>query len=147
MPIELFFKTATPVGVKRAAKLFKKAVSKALGPKLSKRGICLIFTGNSEIKKLNNKFLGRNRVTDVIAFNYPPQPGLKFEPVLGDIYVCLPQAAGQARDMGHSLLTELLILSVHGALHLAGMDDATPALRRRMNLKTTAILNLKSPVD
>ena len=42
--------------------------------------------------------------------------------------------------MGHSPLTELLVLSLHGALHLAGMDDATPALRRRMNERTAALL-------
>jgi len=42
--------------------------------------------------------------------------------------------------MGHSQLTELLVLAAHGALHLAGMDDATPAQRRRMNLRTAALL-------
>ena len=42
--------------------------------------------------------------------------------------------------MGHSALTELLVLTVHGSLHLAGMDDSTPALRRAMNLKTAKIL-------
>ena len=143
--IEIFFETPAPDAIKRAAALFKRTARKALGHKLSKSSICLVFTDDSGIKKLNKRFLGRNRVTDVIAFNYPSLPGVKTEPVFGDIYVCLPQAARQAKAMGHSLLTELLILSAHGALHLAGMDDATPALRRRMNLKTAAILKKLSP--
>lgn len=154
MAIEIFFETPVPAAVKRAAPLFKRAVRSAIGARLSrgqrrrpatgqchsKRAVCLIFTGGSGIKKLNKKFLGRNRVTDVIAFNYPAPGGFKAPPVLGDIYVCLAQADRQAKALGHSILTELLILSTHGALHLAGMDDATPALRRRMNLKTAAIL-------
>ena len=138
--IEIFFETPAPAAVKRAAPLFKKAARAALGARLSKHAVCLIFTGDSGIKKLNKKFLGRSRVTDVMAFNYPAPPGFKAPPVFGDIYVCLAQADRQAKAMGHSILTELLILSTHGALHLAGMDDDTPALRRRMNLKTAAIL-------
>ncbi|MCX5786743.1 MAG: rRNA maturation RNase YbeY [Elusimicrobia bacterium] len=140
MPIKIFFETPAPAAIKRAPALLKRALRKALGARFAKRGVCLIFTGDSGIKELNKKFLGRDRVTDVIAFNYPAPPGFDAPPVFGDIYVCLPQAVRQAQAMGHSLLTELLILSAHGALHLAGMDDATPVLRRRMNLKTAAIL-------
>ena len=144
MAIEIFFETPAPSAVKRAAPLFKKAARSALGARLSKHlskhTVCLIFIGDSGIKELNKKFLGRNRVTDVIAFNYPALPGFKAPPVFGDIYVCLPQADRQAKALGHSILTELLILSTHGVLHLVGMDDSTPALRRLMNLKTAVIL-------
>ncbi|HAF96089.1 MAG: rRNA maturation RNase YbeY [Elusimicrobia bacterium GWC2_51_8] len=140
MSIEIFFETPAPAAVKRARPLFKRAVRSALGNRLSKHTVCLIFTDDSGIKKLNKKFLGRNRVTDVISFNYPAPPGFKAPAVFGDIYVCLSRAGKQAKAMGHSVLTELLILSTHGALHLAGMNDYTPALRRRMNLKTAAIL-------
>jgi probable rRNA maturation factor len=58
----------------------------------------------------------------------------------GEIYVCVPVAARQASAMGHSLLTELLVLTAHGALHLSGMDDSTPELRRRMNERTARLL-------
>ena len=140
MAIEIFFETAAPARIKRAAPLFKKAVRAALGTGRSRHTACLVFTGDPGIKKLNKRFLGRNRFTDVIAFNYPSPPGFKLPPVFGDIYVSLPQAVRQARAMRHSVLTELLILAVHGALHLAGMNDATAEMRRRMNLKTVAIL-------
>ena len=74
----------------------------------------------------------------MIAFNLPPAPvpGAPW----GEVYVCLPVAARQARALGHSLPTELLVLTAHGALHLAGWDDATPALRARMNRRTAALL-------
>ena len=114
-----------------------RAAALGLGRNASRR-VNLVYTGGPAIRKLNKAFLGKDRLTDVIAFNLPPAPvpGAPW----GEIYVCVPVAARQAGAMGHSLLTELLVLTVHGALHLSGMDDATPALRRAMNVRTAALL-------
>ncbi|HCC47104.1 MAG TPA: rRNA maturation RNase YbeY [Elusimicrobia bacterium] len=137
MPLNLFFETAVPAEVKAAKTALARAAALGLGRHASKP-VNLVYTGGPGIKDLNRRFLGKNRLTDVIAFNLPPAPvpGSAW----GEVYVCVPVAASQARALGHSLLTELLVLTAHGALHLAGMDDATPALRRRMNLKTAALL-------
>lgn len=135
MPINIFFEVKTQASAESAA--LKKAAALALGPH-ARKPVNLVFTGGPGIKKLNRRFLGKDRLTDVIAFNFPPSPvpGADW----GEIYVCVPVAARQAKAMGHSALTELLVLTVHGALHLAGMDDSTPALRRAMNLKTAKVL-------
>lgn len=136
MPVSVFFETAA-AAAKSHARALAKAAGLGLGRFAAKR-VNLVVTGGPGIKKLNKAFLGKDRLTDVIAFNLPeaPVPGATW----GEIYVCLPVAARQAKVMGHSLLTELLVLAVHGALHLSGMDDATPALRREMNLKTARLL-------
>ncbi|MDD5208840.1 MAG: rRNA maturation RNase YbeY [Elusimicrobiales bacterium] len=138
VPITVFFETEVPREVKAARPLLSRASALGLGGKNAKKPVNLIFTGGPGIKALNRRFLGKNRLTDVIAFNFPPSPvpGAAW----GEIYICLPVAARQARAMGHSLLTELLVLAAHGALHLSGMDDATPAKRRAMNEKTAALL-------
>jgi len=134
---ELFFEAAAPAAIKAAAPALRKAAALGLG-RHAKKPVNIIYTGGPGIKRLNKAFLGKDRLTDVIAFNLPPAPvpGAPW----GEIYVCLPVAARQARAMGHSLLTELLVLTAHGALHLAGWDDATPALRARMNRRTAALL-------
>lgn len=80
----------------------------------------------------------KNRLTDVISFNFPPSPAAGA--VTGEIYVCLPQARRQAAAMGHALVTELLVLIVHGALHVAGMTGDTAPRRRKMNEKTARLL-------
>ncbi len=136
MPIKIFFEVKTPASAQAPA--LKKAAALALGARNARRPVNLVFTGGPGIKALNRRFLGKDRLTDVIAFNFPPSPvpGADW----GEIYVCVPVADRQARVMGHSALAELLILTVHGALHLAGMDDSTPALRRAMNLKTAKLL-------
>jgi probable rRNA maturation factor len=137
MPVSVFFEGGAPAGVKGKNAILAGAAALGLG-RFSRRQVNLVFTGGPGIKKLNRRFLGKDRLTDVIAFNLPPAPVPGFP--WGEIYICLPAAARQARAMGHSLLTELLVLAVHGALHLAGMDDASPAQRRRMNEKTAALL-------
>lgn len=134
---DLHFQCAAPAPVKAALPALKRAAALALG-RHARRQVNIIYVGDAAIRRLNKAFLGKDRLTDVIAFNLPPAPvpGAPW----GEIYICLPVAGRQARAMKHSLLTELLVLTAHGALHLAGWDDATPVLRARMNRRTAALL-------
>jgi probable rRNA maturation factor len=43
-------------------------------------------------------------------------------PLLGDIVIARGVASRQAREAGHSELTELRVLALHGLLHLLGYD-------------------------
>jgi probable rRNA maturation factor len=52
--------------------------------------------------------------------------------VLGDIVISADTAGRQAKKAGHSLQEELLLLGVHGALHLLGYEDETPSGIARM---------------
>lgn len=72
--------------------------------------ISLVFVPDSRMESLNRKYRGKNRVTDVLAFDY------------GEIIICLSQAKRQAKQLRHSLKNELTILLIHGVLHLAGYD-------------------------
>ena len=135
-----FFETPAGAAVKAAAPLIGRAVSLAAGTAGRGKSASFIFTGDEGIKNLNRRFLKRRGLTDVIAFNCPSLPGISKAEELGDVYICLPQARRQAAEMGHSLITELLILAVHGTLHLTGMDDSDKDLRREMNQKTARIL-------
>ena len=138
MAITTFFESEVPAEVEAGKALLARAAALGLGAKNAKKPVNLVLTGGPGITALNRRFLGKNRLTDVIAFNFPPSPvpGADW----GEIYICLPVAARQARAMGHSLMTELLVLAAHGALHLYGMDDNTPAKPLAMNLRTAAIL-------
>jgi len=140
MTVTVYFKTRAAASIKKLAPALKKAVACAAAG--CGGGIALILVSDSEIRRLNRIFLSRKSVTDVIAFNHPSPLFTPADetPPFGDIYICLPQARRQAKALGHSLQTELLILAAHGALHLAGMDDSTPALRKKMNEKTLRLL-------
>ena len=142
MTVNVFFKAGAGTRIIRLRPQLKKAVISSIGAKKAGGEINLVLAGDAEIKRLNRTFLSHTGVTDVIAFSHPdPVFAPRGEtPPFGDIYICLPQARRQAAKMGHSLETELLILTVHGTLHLAGMNDSSPARRRTMNEKTVSIL-------
>ncbi len=76
-----------------------------------KTEISLVIIGEARMRNLNKKYRGKNRVTDVLAFDY------------GELFICLPQAKKQAKRLGHSFEQELATLLIHGILHLAGYTD------------------------
>lgn len=78
------------------------------------------FVSNSEIKKINNRYRYKNAITDVISFRFDDNQ--LFNPIQGEIYICIPQARKQAQAYKHSFLRELSFLFLHGLLHLIGYD-------------------------
>lgn len=84
--------------------------------------------------------------TDVMSFPMDElRPGRAGEPseegVLGDIVLCPTVAARQAAEAGHTTQEELLLLTVHGVLHLLGFDHAEPQERQEMfDLQRTLLL-------
>ncbi len=56
--------------------------------------------------------------------------------ILGDIAIAVGVARRQARQVGHSLGTEVRILALHGLLHLLGYDhDQDEGKMRRLERK------------
>jgi len=99
----------------------KKTAEKALKfVKIKIPEISLVLVCDARMKSLNKKYRKRNKVTDVLAFDY------------GEIIICLPQARRQAKELGHSPKDELKILLIHGILHLAGFNDETKAGYKKM---------------
>jgi probable rRNA maturation factor len=103
--------------LKRVASKTCKVLSRACR---GKKEISIVLVDGAKIKALNKKYLKRNRVTDVLAFDY------------GEIIICLPQAKRQAKELGHSLKEELATLLIHGILHLAGYNNETKKDFNRM---------------
>ncbi len=94
-------------------------------------GVNVIFTGDARIRRLNRRYRGRARVTDVLAFPIR-EPGDSDEVPLGEIYVNVERAVRVAPENGTTPRTEALLYVVHGLLHLLGFDDGDAAERRRM---------------
>ncbi len=74
----------------------------------------LTFTESNYMKSVNKMYRGVDRTTDVLSFNSD------FELLLGDILIDIFVADKQKGN--ESLLYELVILYIHGFLHLAGYD-------------------------
>lgn len=76
----------------------------------------VLLTGNAEMRRLNREFRGKDQATDVLSF---PDSA---KAAGGELAVCAPMAASQARLLGHSASQEVQVLILHGLLHLAGYD-------------------------
>lgn len=83
----------------------------------------LIFVDDRFMQRLNRKFTGRNKTTDVLSFGMKDGlPETVEFPSLGDIYISLDQAKRQSDEYGVKFEEELRLLVAHGLLHLLGYD-------------------------
>jgi len=83
--------------------------------------ITLAFVPNREIKKLNRRFLNKDKPTDVLSFPVG-EKAADGRFYLGDIIIS-PQIAFQnCRRKSYGLERELEILTIHGFLHLLGYE-------------------------
>ncbi|MFQ3610720.1 MAG: rRNA maturation RNase YbeY [Fimbriimonadales bacterium] len=96
----------------------------------------LLLTDDAHIAQLNTDYRGIDSPTDVLSFEYGAD-----SPVLGDIVISVETAQRQAVPNQHDLMTELLILGLHGALHLLGYEDETEAGRDLMVQRSIQILS------
>ena len=87
----------------------------------------IAFVGDAEIRKLNRRYRGKDRPTDVLSFEAEDEEGN-----LGDLIVSVPYAARQAKSSGRSLRREIADLLIHGTLHLLGYDHEKKADASKM---------------
>jgi probable rRNA maturation factor len=88
--------------------------------------VSILLTSDERIRELNREFRGKNVPTDVLSFpavawEFAAGNGHKSKSA-GDLAISLDTAARQAESLGHPLATEVKVLILHGALHLAGFD-------------------------
>ena len=125
--------------------LLRKAIAATLTAENAQGDVTLLVTDDDAIVDLNQRFLGKSGPTDVLSFPaqsdanaFVPAPGA--EPYLGDIAIAYPYAASQAARYGREVSDELILLVVHGTLHLLGYDHAEPEEKATMWARQDAIL-------
>lgn len=103
----------------------------------------LVLTGDRQLRRLNARYRGKDRSTDVLSFNLDPGPETQLgstAPMWGEIYISMARARAQAEEQQVPLLTEVARLLVHGLLHLAGHDHDTAAGLHFMEGETERLL-------
>jgi len=85
----------------------------------------------AEITQLNRTYRGRSGPTNVLSFPYDALPGVVL-PLLGDVVVCAPVVAREARQQGKPPQAHWAHMVVHGTLHLLGYDHGDEAEARKM---------------
>jgi len=104
--------------------------------------LSIVITDDVHMRQLNKEFRDTNSTTDVLSFSsgeIDPDTGFTN---LGDIIISYPQAVHQSKQGGHSVKDELILLTVHGILHLLGFDHADPHQKTEMWDAQSKILQL-----
>jgi probable rRNA maturation factor len=89
--------------------------------------ISIAFLSDRALARLHADFLDDPTPTDVITFPGDPADGFA-----GEICISVDRAVSESGPRAQPFARELTLYLVHGWLHLAGLDDLTPAGRRAM---------------
>ena len=110
--------------------------------------LSILLTDDKTISSLNERYLNKKGPTNVISFGQgEPFPDNTNIDILGDIAVSVDTADRQAWTRGVSLTDEILILIVHGLLHLLGhihdpKEGASPKDESLMEAEEARLLSL-----
>jgi probable rRNA maturation factor len=103
-----------------------------IAPARARGLVSVAIVSDAHVQRLNRRFRGVNKPTDVLSFPSSEPRVPSPEPrVLGDIVIARGVARRQARDAGHSEPTEWRVLALHGLLHLIGYDHERDEGRMR----------------
>jgi probable rRNA maturation factor len=85
--------------------------------------VTLRIVGAAEGRKLNHRWRGKDKATNVLSFpsGVDAAPGGEPAP-LGDIVICAPVIRREAAEQGKSTRAHWAHMVVHGVLHLLGYD-------------------------
>lgn len=92
------------------------------------------YVGEAEGRRLNREFRGKDHATNVLSFPYSEKP------LAGDVVICAPVVAREAREQGKEIEAHHAHLLVHGLLHLRGLDHERAADAARMEGRERRIL-------
>ena len=110
----------------------------------------LVIASQQKVQELNKLYRGKDAPTDVLSFTMQAEPGDESETGfttppdgikhLGEVIISYPQATKQAEEYHHSIKREVVILVIHGILHLLSYDHIEDEPAQQMAARESVIL-------
>ena len=104
-----------------AATSFRKWVAAALKGRIREADLAVRIVDTKEGRALNRHYRGKDYATNVLSFPAELPEGVKM-PLLGDLVICAPVVAREAKEQHKPAVAHYAHLTVHGVLHLLGWD-------------------------
>jgi probable rRNA maturation factor len=102
--------------------------------------LSILVRNDNFLRKLKKQYFGIDEPTDVLSFPAGDKNPETNHIYLGDIIISYPQAEKNAALANKSTKEEILLLVVHGVLHLLGYDHADSETQNEMWGKQDVIL-------
>ncbi|MGB9627350.1 MAG: rRNA maturation RNase YbeY [Thermodesulfobacteriota bacterium] len=99
--------------------------------------VSILLVDDAQIRDLNQRYLGRNKPTNVLAFSMREGEFSTLHPnLLGDLVISVEMAKRQSTKSGFSPMEMIFLLMIHGILHLVGYEhEGSKREARKMALK------------
>jgi len=127
--------------LRRWAALTHQAASTASRrrPAAKPAAVCIRVVGTTASRRLNREYRGKDRPTNVLSFPASADER-RFAGALGDLVICAPVVAREAREQSKEIAAHWAHMVVHGVLHLHGHDHERPRDARSMERLEVEIL-------
>ena len=113
--------------------------------------LTLRVVGPAEMRTLNREYRGKDYATNVLSFPFEQPAGVALPVrVLGDIVLCAQTVQREAREQGKATQAHWAHLTVHGVLHLLGMDHDTKrhaTVMEGIEIATLGALGFPNPYE
>ena len=130
-----------------AAVSFRKWVAAALNNRIREADLAVRVVDTKEGRALNRHYRGKDYATNVLSFPADLPEGVKL-PLLGDLVLCAPVIAREAREQKKPLAAHYAHMTVHGALHLLGWDhedECDAECMEKLEREILADLDIEDP--
>lgn len=99
--------------------------------------LSLLLVDDARIQDLNRRYLNRDKPTNVLAFPMREGEFSTLHPqLLGDLVISVETAKRQSNRFGLDEMEMVILLMIHGVLHLIGYEhEGTKKGAREMTLK------------
>ena len=124
-----------------SASSFKRWAAAACEGRILKADVAIRVVDSKEGLSLNRHYRGKDAPTNVLSFPAELPPGVDMPmPLLGDLVICAPVVEREAKEQGKPLNAHYAHLTVHGVLHLLGLDHEDVREAEAMELLEREIL-------
>lgn len=122
-----------------AAVSFRRWAAAAAQGRIRRADLAIRLVDTKEGRSLNRHYRGKDYATNVLSFPVDLPEGVNL-PLLGDLVICAPVVAKEALEQGKPLAAHYAHLTVHGVLHLLGLDHEDDREAEAMELLERQIL-------
>ena len=132
-----------------SAQSFKKWAAAAVKGRIRRTDLAIRIVDNKEGCALNRHYRGKDYPTNVLSFPADLPEGVTV-PLLGDLVICAPVVAKEAKEQGKTLAAHYAHLTIHGVLHLLGMnheDEREAVLMEQLERDILADLGYSDPYE
>ncbi|MGD8907896.1 MAG: rRNA maturation RNase YbeY [Chromatiales bacterium] len=119
---------------------FRRWVEAALAQYPLPVELVIRLVDEEESRQLNHAYRGKESSTNVLSFPFEAPPEVP-SPLLGDLVICVPVVAREAREQGKTLESHWAHMVIHGLLHLLGYDHQNDEEAQRMESRERELLD------